>query len=153
LVLIVGEVEPLFAAVRKAAEPNVGRWPAYALGLLAAAAAAAPLFALVSWILRRELSAQAGGLAAMVYRPAALPALAFVGAVLQDFPSALTEWATWGFVAALVVLLTGVVLIQRQRGRAWSWWVAVPVGLAMALVAWPVAALVSHLAPGAGQPR
>jgi hypothetical protein len=151
LVLIVEEVAPLVAAVRKATEPHVGTWPAHALGLLAAAAAAAPLFALVSWILRRELSGQAGGLAGMIYRPATVPALAFLGAVFQDFPSALTEWATWGFVAALLVLLTGAVLIQRRRGRAWTWWVAVPVGIVIALAAWLVAALVSHLAPGMGQ--
>jgi len=88
----------------------------------------------------------------MVYRPSALPAVAFLGAVLQDFPSALTDWATWGFLAALLVLLTGAVLLQWRRGSAWSWWVAVPAGFLISMAALPVAALVSHLAAGAGQP-
>jgi len=150
-VLVVGTVEPLVGTVRQASEPHLGRWPAYALGLFAAAAAAAPIFAAVSWVLRREQSAQTGGLAPMVYRPAALPAVAFVGAVLKDFPAALTEWATWGFLGALVVLLAGAVLAQRRRERAWSWWVAVPVSFAIALVALLVAALVSHLTSDAGR--
>jgi hypothetical protein len=127
-VLIVGTVEPLVGAVRQGAEPQVGRWLASALGLLVAAAVAAPAFVAAGWVLRREQSGQADGVAAMVYRPAALPALAFVGAILKDFPSALAESATWGFLGGLAVLMAGAVLVQRRRGRAWSWWVAVPAG-------------------------
>lgn len=149
LVAVIGAVEPVVGAVRNAAAPQVGRWPAYALGVLTAGAIAAPLFAAVSWVFRREQSGlPPGDPAAMAYRPAALPAVGFVGAVLQDLPASLSEVATWAFLGLLVVLLAGAVLLQRGAGRAWSWWVAVPVGFAAALAALGGAAAVAHLVGG-----
>ncbi|MDB5352126.1 MAG: hypothetical protein JWN86_3373 [Planctomycetota bacterium] len=105
------------------------------LSVLVAAAVALPVFAALNSVLRRERSTPPNDPAAMVYRPAVLPVGAFLGAVLQDFPKALTEWAAWGYLACLVVLLAGAVLSQRRQRRAWSWWAAVPAGFVIALAA------------------
>lgn len=144
LMVVVGTVDPLVGIVRKASEPHLGHWLAWGLGVLATGVAALPLFAVVNWIFRREQSARGDDFVAMVYRPAILPAFAFLGALIKDFPGALTEWATWMFLGWLSALLIGAVLLQRRGGRAWSWWVAVPVGIVLALVALAGTAAVSH---------
>jgi hypothetical protein len=57
----------------------------------------------------------------------------FAGAVLDNLPSALTEWLPYVYLGWLAVLLGGAFTLQRCRGSAWSWWVAVPVGAGVAL--------------------
>jgi hypothetical protein len=108
---------------------------AYALGILAAGAAALPIFAIVTWVVRREQSKQSDGIATMTYRPAALPGLVFLGAILKDFPNAFTEIATYGFLAGFVFLLAITVIMQKRRAHAWSWPFAIPVGFGIAFLA------------------
>ena len=133
--LVVGTVEPLVGSVRDGSEPFVGHWLAYALGILAAAAAALPMFAAVTWVIRHEQSKQSDGIATMIYRPAALPGLVFLGAVLKNSPTALTELATYGFLGAFVFLIAIAVIMQKRRAHAWSWSLAILVGFGIALVA------------------
>jgi hypothetical protein len=135
VVLVVGAVEPLVGSVRDGSEPYVGHWLAYALGILAAAAAALPIFAVVTWVIRHEQSKQSDGIATMIYRPAALPGLVFLGAVLKNFPTALTEPATYGFLGAFAFLIAIAVIKQKRRAHAWSWSLAILVGFGIALLA------------------
>jgi hypothetical protein len=143
VVLVVGAVEPLVGSVRHGSEPYVGHWLAYALGILAAAAAALPIFAVVNWVIRREQSKQSDGIATMTYRPAALPGLVFLGAILKDFPAAFTEIATYGFLGGFVFLLAITVIIQKRRVHAWSWSFAILVGFGIALLALLAAGILS----------
>lgn len=135
LAIIVGifVAAPVLESVRRAAEPSVGEWGAFGLGVLAASAVGLLVLLVANWIIRREQHGRLDDPAAMVYRPAVLPVWAFAGALLKDLPSALTEWLPYVYLGWLAVLLGGAFALQWRRGRAWSWWVAVPVGFGVAL--------------------
>lgn len=135
IVLVVGAVEPLVGSVRHAIEPFVGHWFAYALGIVAAGAAALPIFAGATWVIRCEQSKHSNGIAPMIYRPAALPALVLYAAVLKDFPSVFTQLALYGFVGGFIVLLAIAVWMQQRKGQAWSWSLAMAIGFGLTLLA------------------
>ena len=107
------------------------------------AAAALPIFAVVTWVVRREQSKQSDGIATMTYRPDALPGLVFLGAILKDFPSAFTEIATYGFLGGFVFLLAITVIMQKRTAHAWSWSFAIPIGFGIALLALLAAGILS----------
>jgi hypothetical protein len=144
IALVIGAVEPLVGGVRHGSEPYVGHWLAYALGILAAGSIAVPLFGIAAWVIERERSSP-NGAAAMVYRPAALPGLVFLGAMLKDFPSALTEIASYGYLGGIVFLLAMTFIIQKKKAIAWTWGFAIAVGFAIALVALLLAGMISLL--------
>lgn len=145
IVLVVGAVEPLVGSVRHGSEPYVGHWLAYALGILAAAAAALPIFAVVTWVIRCEQSKQSDGIATMIYRPAALPGLVFLGAILKEAPtpSSFTQIAPYGFLGGFVFLLAISVIMQRRRAHAWSWSFAILIGFVIGLLATLAAGILS----------
>lgn len=135
LPIIAGVVvaSPVMEAVRKATEPGVGKWGGYGLGLLAASAVGLLVLLTAEWIIRREQRGRPDDPAVMAYRPALLPVWVFAGAVFDNLPSALTEWLPYVFLGWLAALLGGAFALQWRRGRAWSWWVAVPIGAGVAL--------------------
>ena len=143
IIFVVGTVEPLVGSVRHGSEPYVGHWLAYALGILAAAAAALPLFAVVTWVIRREQSNQFDGIATMIYRPAALPGLVFLGAILKEAPSSFAEIAPYGFLGGFVFLLAISVIMQKRRAHAWSWSFATLIGFGIGLLATLAAGILS----------
>ncbi len=135
IVLVVGAVEPLVSSVRQGSEPIVGHWFAYALGIVAAGAAALPMFASANWVIQHERSKQTKGIATMIYRPAALPVFVLIASMLKDFPKAFTEIALYGTLGGFIVLLAIAVKAQQRKGHAWSWSFAILIGFGMALLA------------------
>lgn len=144
-VIGIGVAQPVYEAVQQRLEPALGSMTAFAVAVLAALAVSFPAFVALSWVIQREQRGLTGGLAPMVYRPAALPVWVFLCAFLKDFPEATKEYVTWAYLVLLLVLLAGAFVLQRRQGRAWSWWVAVPVGAVLALVAIPAAGFVVWL--------
>jgi hypothetical protein len=143
VIAVVGAVEPLVGYVRHGSEPYVGHWVASALGILAAAGAGLPIFALVTWVIRHEQTKQSNGIAAMIYRPAALPSLGFLGALLKNLPSVFTEIFPYGFLGVFVLLLAITVIMQQRSGKAWSWSFAILIGFGITLLAMLAAGILS----------
>ena len=141
-VIGIGLALPVYEQVQKSVQPSFGSLMAFAVAVLAALAVSLPAFFAVNWVIQREQRGMAEGLAPMVYRPATFPVWVFVGAFIKNFPEALTEYVTWAYLVWLIILLAGAVAVQRWRGRPWSWWVAVPVGAFLALLALPAAGFV-----------
>jgi hypothetical protein len=150
LAIIAGIVvaSPVLEAVRRATEPSAGEWGAFGLGVLAASAVGLLVLSLANWIIRRERRGRPDDPAVMVYRPAIFPVWVFAGALLKNLPSALTEWLPYVYTGWLAVLLGGAFALQWRRGLAWSWWVAVPVGVGIALAGLAGAVWVTHAITG-----
>lgn len=152
-VIGIGLALPVYEEVQTRLKPDLGSLTAFAVAVLAALAVSFPAFAALSWVIQREQRGLTTGLAPMVYRPAVLPVWVFLCAFIKNFPEATKEYVAWAFLAWLFVLLAGAAALQRWQGRPWSWWVAVPVGAILALVAMPAAGFVVWLvAPEQMQP-
>ena len=89
----------------------------------------------------RERNGKRDDLAAMLYRPAIFPLGIFMVAAIKNIRD-FTEFLPWIYLALVLFLVALAVGIQRRRGAAWSWWIAVPVGALIGLVALPTAGLV-----------
>lgn len=149
----IGLALPVYEEVQTSLKPGLGSIMAFTVAVLAALAVSFPAFIALSWVIQREQRGQTTGLAPMVYRPAVLPVWVFLCAFIKNFPEATKEYVAWAFLAWLLVLLSGAVALQRWQGRPWSWWIAVPVGAILALVAMPAAGFVVWLvAPEQMQP-
>ena len=144
LVIAIGLGAPIYEEVRRMLEPSTGHWAAFALGVLAAMAVAFPVYFAANWIVDRERNGKRDDLAAMLYRPAIFPLWIFIVAAIKnirDFAE-LLPWIYLGLVLFFVALAVG---IQCRRGAAWSWWIAVPVGVLIGLVALPTAGFVTWI--------
>lgn len=144
LAIAVGVGAPVYEKVQVALEPRLGGMAAFALGVLAALGMVFPVYFVVNWIVERERAGKTNDLPAMIYRVSILPIWVFCAAAVKNIRD-MAGFTPWLYVGWVVVLLTGAVVLQRRRGRAWTWWVAVPVGCVVALIALPAAMLVVWL--------
>ncbi len=84
----------------------------------------------------------------MGIRPAIVPIAAYTGSAINNADTIVTTLAPWVYLGTIVVLLGITQIIQRRKGRAWDWPIAVVVGFVIAIMAWLVAiGLVSVFAP------
>lgn len=125
---------PIYENVKNALSPSLGSWPAFAIGILGAIAVTFPALAIASWISRTEKSGKTNDLSTMFYRPAVFPFWMFLIAASKNIGE-FAEFLPWFFLAAILLLLFVAVLIQKSRGAAWSWWIAVPAGAGIGIVA------------------
>ena len=144
---------PIYENVKNALAPSLGNWPAFAVGILGAIAVTFPAIITASWISKRESNGKTNDLSMMFYRPAIFPLWIFLVAASKNI-SEFAEFLPWIYLVLVLVLLAVVVSFQRRRGAAWSWWIAVPVGALIGLVALPVAGFVTWIiAPDQMHPR
>lgn len=144
LVITIGLGAPIYEEVRRTSEPSMGYWAAFALGVLAASTIAFPVYFAANWIVDRERNGKRDDLAAMLYRPALFPLWIFMVAAIKNIRD-FAEFLPWIYLGVVLVLVALTVGIQRRRGAAWSWGIAVSVGVLIGLVALPIAGLVTWI--------
>ena len=84
----------------------------------------------------------------MGIRPTIVPVAVYLGAAINNADTIVTTLAPWAYLGTVVVLLGISQIVQRRKGKAWSWPFAVVVGFGIAMTAWLVAiGLVNVLVP------
>jgi hypothetical protein len=93
-------------------------------------------------------------ISAMGFRPTVVPIAVYLGASVNNAHTILTTLPPWIYLGCTLILLGIAQVVQRRRGTAWDWPVAIAVGFAIALIAWLVAIGVSNIvAPSQVAPR
>ena len=144
---------PIYENVKNALTPSLGNWPAFAVGILGAIAVTFSAIVTASWISKRESNCKTNDLSMMFYRPAIFPLWMFLIGASKNIGE-FAEFLPWFCLASILFLLVVSVIVQRRRGAAWSWWIAVPVGACIGIVALLVAGFATWIiAPDQMHPK
>jgi hypothetical protein len=89
----------------------------------------------------------------MGIRPTVVPIAVYLGAAVNNANTILTTLAPWIYLGTAVIFLGIAQVVQRRKGKAWGWPVAIAVGFAIALIAWLVSIGVTNIvAPSEVEP-